>query len=74
MLADLPRHKIDRNQRLIQLATRALKGKGVSEFEYDQMSIDSNEMVATQEDVDKGDEDIDGIEISNDLFTQIVTE
>jgi len=73
LLADLPRHKLDRNQRLFEIATKALSkcNGNIADFEIEQMSIESDDLVATQEDVNKGDEEIDGIEIidtSDDIF------
>ncbi len=58
----LNNHKLQRNQRLIEIAKRVLGTKAPEEV--DNISIPSDELIAEQSDIDKGDEDIDGIEIS----------
>ena len=47
---------------MIEIAKRVLGTKAPEEV--DNISIPSDELIAEQSDIDKGDEDIDGIEIS----------
>ena len=72
----LNRHKLDRSRRLVEIASRVLSkcGEGAPEdVNMDAVSVASDELVAEQADIDKGDEDIDGIEITQEVlntFTQ----
>ncbi len=66
----LNRHKLDRSKRLLEMATRVLsKFEGRPEqVDLDKVSVGSDELIAGQTDIDKGDEDIDGIEITQEML------
>jgi len=66
ILLDLPKEVIARNLKLSSISHR-IKAKfgDYNDVDVDQMSVDSNDMVPTQEDVELVGEDIDGLPLSD---------
>ena len=55
---------VDKNRKLIGIAEKTLK-KGDGNLDLDNLSLDSDELITTQEEMIQGNEDMDGIEISD---------
>ena len=65
-LLDLNKDLIVHNRRLLALTNRIQKkNEDLNTIDLDQLSIDSDDLVPTQEEILLGDEDIDGIQLSD---------
>eukprot|EP00347_Sterkiella_histriomuscorum_P020531 403337449 len=62
-LFEINSKNLERNEKLIAIAQRALE-KGSGQIDLDNLSLDSDELITTQEDI-QDNEDIDGVELSD---------